>query len=138
MRALLLPAGGDTYALPVEATREVVAGPQPAPVPTAPGSLVGLLNVRGRIVPLFDIGSLVGLPPAPSCDYAVVVGISGGSAALVATALPWVAELGDAVAAAELPGAASVHRLGDRLVTLLDPEAVLGAAGAAGPRPARR
>jgi chemotaxis signal transduction protein len=138
VRALLVPAGGDTYALPVETAREVVAGPQPTPVPTAPGSLVGLLNVRGRIVPLFDIGSLVGAPPAPSCDYAVIIGTSRGSGALVATGLPWVAELGDPVAAAELPGATTVHRLADRLVTLLDPEAVLGPTGVAGPRSPRR
>jgi chemotaxis signal transduction protein len=138
MHALLLPAGGDTYAIPVEAAREVVAGPRPMPVPTAPRSLVGLLNVRGRIVPLFDTGSLVGAPPAASCDYAVVVGTSRGPGALVATGLPWVADLGDPVASAEVPGATTVHRLDDRLVTALDLETVLGPDGLTGARPARR
>lgn len=134
MRALLLPLGRDTFAVPLDAAREVVSGPRPTPLPTGPGSLVGLLNVRGQIVPLFDAGRLVGALPAPSCEHAVVVETSRGRAALVATALPEVAELGDPVAAAEVAGATTVHRVGDRLVTLLDLETALGRARVADAR----
>ena len=129
MRALLLPVGRDTYAIPVDAAREVVGDPRATPVPTAPRALLGLLNVRGEIVPLFDTRSLLEAVPSPSCAYAVVVESSRGHGALAATGLPVVAELGDPVASAELPGATTVHRVDDRLVTLLDVEGVFGAAG---------
>jgi chemotaxis signal transduction protein len=133
VRALLLPLGGETYAIPAGTACEVVADPRPTPVPTAPGALLGLLNVRGQIVPLFDAGSLVGAVPSTAGGYAVVVETSRGRGALVASGLPSVAELGDPVASAELPGTTTVHRLADRLITVLDPEAVFGS----GARPAR-
>ncbi|HEV7468099.1 MAG TPA: chemotaxis protein CheW [Candidatus Dormibacteraeota bacterium] len=125
MRALLIPLGDDVYAVPVAAAREVVSDPRPTPVPTAPACIRGLLNVRGDIVPLLDLGILLGAAPAGSCTYAVVVDTAVGRGALVATALPEVGELAEVVAAPELPGALAVHRSGARLVTLLDLDTVL-------------
>jgi purine-binding chemotaxis protein CheW len=117
--------GQDTYAVPVAAAREVVSDPRPTPVPTAPLCVRGLLNVRGEIVPLIDVGMLLGAAAAESPGYAVIVDTRGGRGALAATALPEVGELGDPVAASELAGAIAVHRCGDRLVTLLDLESAL-------------
>jgi chemotaxis signal transduction protein len=132
VRALLVSLGQDTYAVPVDAAREVVSAPRPTVLPAAPGCVRGLLNVRGEIVPLVDLGILLGASPAPSCDYAVVVDTAAGRGALIATALPEVGELGETVAAAELHGAVAVHRAGERLVTLLDLEVALDPARIAG------
>lgn len=132
MRALLVPLGKDAYAVPLDAAREVVSAPRPTVLPSAPACVRGLLNVRGEIVPLVDIGILLGAAPAPSCDYAVVVDCAAGRGALIATDLPEVGELGETVAAAELPGALAVHRAGERLVTLLDLEVALDPARVAG------
>ena len=132
MRALLVTLGQDTYAVPVDAAREVVAAPNPTVLPAAPACVRGLLNVRGEIVPLVDLGILLGAVPAPSCDYAVVVDTTAGRGALIATELPEVGELGETVAAPELPGAIAVHRAGERLVTLLDLEVALDPARIAG------
>jgi purine-binding chemotaxis protein CheW len=132
VRALLLPLGEDTYALPVDAAREVVSDPRPVPLPGAPGCVRGLINVRGEIVPLLDLGILLGASPAASAGYAVVVDAPAGRGALAATALPEVAELGDQVAAGEIAGVLSVHRAGNRLVTLLDLHVTLDSARIAG------
>ncbi|HEY2703605.1 MAG TPA: chemotaxis protein CheW [Candidatus Dormibacteraeota bacterium] len=132
MRALLVPLGDDVYAVPVAAAREVVSDPHPTPVPTAPAWIRGLLNVRGDIVPLLDLGVLLGAAPAGSWTYAVVVDTASGRGALVATALPEVGELAEVVAAPELPGALAVHRCGARLVTLLDLDTVLDPARTGG------
>jgi purine-binding chemotaxis protein CheW len=132
VRALLVPVGDDTYAVPVAAAREVVSEPRPTPVPTAPECVRGLLNVRGEIVPLLDLGALLGAAPTPSCAYAVVVDSAAGRGALAATALPEVGELAEVVATPELHGALAVHRSGARLVTLLDLDSVLDPARIAG------
>jgi purine-binding chemotaxis protein CheW len=123
--ALLLPLGLDTYAVPLDRVREVVAGPDATPVPTAPRAVRGLINVRGEIMPLLDTGALAAGAVAESAGFGVVVGSPCGLAALVTTGLPEVAELDDPVASAEGPGALSIHAVGRRLVTLLDLEALI-------------
>ncbi len=50
--ALLIPVGSDTYALPLEAVREVVVDPRVTELPTSPAVVRGVFNVRGDIVPL--------------------------------------------------------------------------------------
>ena len=65
MRALLVRLGEDSYAIPMTAAREVVAAPDVAVVPSAPPSVLGLCNVRGEIIPVFDAGALLGVPSLP-------------------------------------------------------------------------
>ena len=61
MRALLLPVGNDLYAVDMAVAREVVASPEIQPLPTAPATVVGVFNLRGEIVPVFDTAMLLGL-----------------------------------------------------------------------------
>ena len=61
VRALLMPVGPDWYAIATESVREVVARPMLTAVPTGPDALVGLFNLRGEIVPLFDTAALLGI-----------------------------------------------------------------------------
>lgn len=51
-------------AVPVEDVVEVVRGEQLTCVPLAPPEVVGLLNLRGRIVPALDARVRLGLAPA--------------------------------------------------------------------------
>jgi purine-binding chemotaxis protein CheW len=58
--------GGERYALPLEAVREVVPPNPPfARVPRASGAVRGVMNLRGRVVAVVDLAELVGLPPQP-------------------------------------------------------------------------
>ncbi len=63
-RHVLFRAGGERFALPLEAVREVV-NPQPpfARVPRASEAVRGAMNLRGRVVAVVDLAPLVGLPP---------------------------------------------------------------------------
>jgi purine-binding chemotaxis protein CheW len=66
LRHVVFRVAGERFALPLEAVREVVV-PQPpfARVPRSPDAVRGVMNLRGRVVAVVDLASLVGLPPQP-------------------------------------------------------------------------
>jgi purine-binding chemotaxis protein CheW len=128
LRALAIPAGLDLYAVPMDAVREVVRVPVPTRLPTAPGFVLGLFNLRGEIVPLLDTPALLGLSRIRGWSFVVVVRSSIGPAGLAATALPEPIALGEAVGASESPATAGTYAAGQQLAVLLDIEALLGGA----------
>jgi purine-binding chemotaxis protein CheW len=56
-------AGHLRLALPVEDVSEVLHAQEVTPVPLAPPAVIGLLNLRGRIVTAVDARVRFGLPP---------------------------------------------------------------------------
>jgi chemotaxis signal transduction protein len=63
-RACLVRLGSTLYAVEVRYAREVVVFDEYTPVPLAPPHLIGVANLRGRILPLVDLRPLLGLEPA--------------------------------------------------------------------------
>lgn len=59
-------AGGERFALPLDAVREVVL-PQPpfARVPRCGAAVRGVMGLRGRVIAVVDLALLLGLPAAP-------------------------------------------------------------------------
>jgi purine-binding chemotaxis protein CheW len=66
VRHVVFRVASERYALPLSAVREVVV-PQPpfARVPRSSEAVRGVMNLRGRVVAVVDLASLVGLPPQP-------------------------------------------------------------------------
>jgi purine-binding chemotaxis protein CheW len=54
--------GGETYALPVDNVLEVGELGSLTPVPGAPNACIGVRNLRGEVVPVFDLAAVLGLP----------------------------------------------------------------------------
>lgn len=52
----------EQYALPIDSVREVLKIPRITPVPQMPGFTLGVINIRGSIVPVFDLRKKFGLP----------------------------------------------------------------------------
>jgi chemotaxis signal transduction protein len=125
MRAVLMPVHADSYALPIECVREVLAGPTVTLLATAPPVVLGLINVRGEIVPLLDTAALLGLGNVDVASFAVVVNTPHGPAALAVTGFPGRAELIETVGRSELRGTSHMYRLGQRVVVVLDAEVLL-------------
>jgi chemotaxis signal transduction protein len=132
MRALLFPVGSSWYALDVAVAREVVARPPMARVPTAPESVLGLFNLRGEIVPLFDTGALLGIDHLPDPAWAVVLRTSLGLAALGASGLPEAEDLDEPAGSVESPVAVATYAVATRLVTLIDADRLLAPARVGG------
>ena len=63
-RACLVKLGSTLYAVEVRYAREVVVFDEYTQVPLAPPHLIGVANLRGRILPLVDLRPLLGLDPA--------------------------------------------------------------------------
>ncbi len=58
----LFNIGEDTYAIPVEVLMEIIVSPKIFPVPTTPSHVLGVINLRGNIVPIVDIRPVLALP----------------------------------------------------------------------------
>jgi purine-binding chemotaxis protein CheW len=124
---ILLRLEGHEYALPLGHVVEVVRMAALAPVPDAPRHVLGLLDLRGRVVPVLDLRRRLGLAPAePGLSTPICVVEAGGRGfGLVADAVTDVRPLlgpvervGDAADDSPVAGVAHVD---GRLVSLLDP-----------------
>jgi len=78
-RACLVTLGGQLYAVEVRYAREVVVFDEYTDVPLAPQYLLGLANLRGRIVPLVDIRPLLGLEPSRATRRAKALVVERGA-----------------------------------------------------------
>jgi purine-binding chemotaxis protein CheW len=65
--------GDQGYAVPLTQVSEVLTGIPLAPVPGAPPQVAGVIQVRGEIRPVFDLGTMLGLPGDSSSGMNTVV-----------------------------------------------------------------
>lgn len=122
---LLVGLGDERYALPVADVVEVGGVADPAQFPGAPRGVIGLQNVRGEVVPLLELSSLVGASSASGADTMVVVDDGGRRAALVVDAVLDVAQLEGGDAQTEEPPLRSSVLFEETLVGVLDTAALL-------------
>jgi purine-binding chemotaxis protein CheW len=125
MRAVLMPIGDEWYAVGADQVKEVAVEPRPTRLPGVHPAVLGVINLRGEIVPLFETASLLGFETDARVAFAVVVQTPDGLAALSATAMPEVVTLDDELGRSDLPGTANRFRLGSRLVVVLDVDEML-------------
>jgi purine-binding chemotaxis protein CheW len=62
IRICLFSIGEDTYAIPVDVLTEIIIPQKIFPVPTTPSHVLGVINLRGSIVPIVDIRPTLSLP----------------------------------------------------------------------------
>jgi purine-binding chemotaxis protein CheW len=110
--------GGHTVAIDVAQLREIVRHQAATPLPGAPASIEGVIDLRGTLVPVVDLGRLLGgaaLRPGPHARIAVaeVDGIAIGLAVDAAIQILAVegAALGDPPALAMHSGPATTRAL---------------------------
>jgi len=125
---LLLPIDDELYAVPLASVREVMPKPRTIHLPTAPDSVIGLVNVRGEIVPLLDVTTLNGTGATHKTRFAAIVEVAEGPAGLAVSGPPVSDELGERVRDSETAAGRGVYRQGERLATLLDLETLLAGA----------
>jgi purine-binding chemotaxis protein CheW len=86
IRALLFLVGDEKYAIDIGRIAEIVTNPLWTPVPGAPPSLLGVIQVHGEICPLWSLARLIGVgETAPGA--ALVLRVSGSVAAVAVTAV---------------------------------------------------
>jgi chemotaxis signal transduction protein len=120
VQALVLPVGTDWYALGLAEICEVVRAPEVTPLPGAPAGVLGVLNLRGEVVPLLDTARLLGIGRVAGVEYAAVADTDHGLAALAVDGEPTTVALGPPAGPAESPAGVARYAVGDGLVVLLD------------------
>jgi chemotaxis signal transduction protein len=61
---LIVRLKGRPFALPTQEVRELVMKPQITAVPDTPPDVRGVMNIRGRMVPVIDLRARLGMKPA--------------------------------------------------------------------------
>lgn len=102
MQYLTFQLAGEEYALGILRVREIIQWQEVTRVPTAPAAIRGVLNLRGAVVPVVDLGVKFGLgatePTRRTCIVIVEVEREGGQTVMgiVADAVSQVMDLDDA------------------------------------------
>jgi purine-binding chemotaxis protein CheW len=123
---------GSEYGLPVGNVGEILRMVAIAPVPEAPEWLPGVINLRGRVIPVIDLRTRLGLPREPvGLNTPIIVAETGGQMVglvadsvteLLTVPLDAVEPPDDRVgASAAVDG---VARAGDRIILTFDLERV--------------
>jgi purine-binding chemotaxis protein CheW len=119
---LTLRVGDEAYALPVEHVVEVGEFDAPTPVPGGPRELLGVRNLRGEVLPVFDFATVLGLATGLGPRRLVVAADHGRRAGLAVTAVHDVRELPDADEKADSPFLAGAALTDEGLVGVVDVE----------------
>jgi purine-binding chemotaxis protein CheW len=83
-RYLTFSLGGQPYALSIAEVTEIIEFRPLTAVPMAPTGVRGVLNLRGRVVPVIDLATRFGAPPTEAGDRSgiVIVRTSGAAGTL--------------------------------------------------------
>ena len=127
---------GAEYAIAAESVAQMESFTGATPVPGAPSYVAGLVQVRGRVIPVVDLRARFGLDPAaPTLDSRVVVleqlgrvvGFLVDSAREVQNIAPEQFHPPPEVVTRQSGGfVRAVAQLSERIIMLLDPTKVIG------------
>src|SRR5215212_9306255 len=73
-RMVLFVVGEHRFAVPVARIREIIPARPYTPLPGSAAFVCGLINLRGRIVTVVDLGARLNLPPASALpEHGIVI-----------------------------------------------------------------
>jgi purine-binding chemotaxis protein CheW len=126
--------GNEEYALPIQQVQEIIRYSEPRAVSSTQPWIRGVISLRGKIIPVFDLGLRLGVHAEPGEDQKIVIVETGsGTAGVVVDEVEEVLTV-DASQLDEVPGAGSdaidaIAKIDDRLVVLLTPDRLLAGVG---------
>jgi purine-binding chemotaxis protein CheW len=133
---VLFHVGSEEYGLPIANVSSIIRYETATPVPRAPASVQGVIDLRGRVVPVVDLGKrLFGTTLDPTVRARIIVtetsagavGLAVDAASEVATFKPdqMMAAPEAAIPREMVDAFEAIVHVGGRLVILLDLERVL-------------
>jgi len=117
--------GDEEYALPITQVQEIIRYTEPRAVASEAAWIRGVISLRGKIVPVCDLGARLGLHAELANEAKIViVETDGGTAGVIVDEVEEVltveSEQLETVPAAGTDFIDAVAKVGDRLVILLD------------------
>jgi purine-binding chemotaxis protein CheW len=114
--------GSEEYALPIGAVHEIIRYTEPRAVASRVAWIRGVIGLRGKIIPVYDLAARMGLEGTPG--KIVIVESGSGQVGVmvddVEEVLTVSANALEAVPTADREAIAAIAKVGDRLVILLD------------------
>jgi purine-binding chemotaxis protein CheW len=124
--------GTEQYALPIQQVHEIIRYSEPRSVASRAHWVRGVISLRGRIVPVYDLAARLGLASElTEQTKIVIVEVGSETAGVIVDGVEEVLTVKDEQLQ-EAPGAdttliESIAKIDDRLVVLLKPSAILSA-----------
>jgi purine-binding chemotaxis protein CheW len=123
--------GNEEYALPIDQVQEIIRYTQPRAVASDVHWIRGVISLRGKIVPVCDLAAHLGVHAEKETDgNIVIVEAEGLTAGIVVDEVDEVLTIEEeqleAVPATSSASMESIAKIGDRLVVLLNSEAIFG------------
>jgi purine-binding chemotaxis protein CheW len=124
---------GERYGLPIGCVKEIIRYTPPRVTAAASGLIQGMINLRGRIVPVIDLSSRLGaVMEISTATRILVLEVSRGVLGLIVDGVDGVQHVPiDRIE--PIPGAVAADALGveiaavdDQLIMLVEPERALG------------
>ena len=75
IQAIGLKVGNEEYAVKIGDIREIVPTPHITRVPTAPDHIIGVINLRGRVIPVIDIARRLGIGETRHTEFSRIVAV---------------------------------------------------------------
>ena len=127
---VIFSLGSEEYALPITRVQEIIRYTEPRMVASRTAWIRGVINLRGKIVPVCDLAERLGLRLERS-DIAkiVIVETETGTAGVIVDDVEEVLTVDDAqledVPTADAAYVDAIAKLDDRLAILLNPDGLL-------------
>jgi purine-binding chemotaxis protein CheW len=117
--------GSEEYALPIGAVHEIIRYSEPRTVASSVPWIRGVIGLRGKIIPVFDLAARMGLEPTGTEPGKIVIVSSGaGQAGVIVDDVDQVLTVsaGDLedVPTASADQIEGIAKIGDRLIVLLN------------------
>jgi purine-binding chemotaxis protein CheW len=133
---LTFALGDEEYGVEILKVQEIRGYAPITPIPNTPPHVMGVMNLRGAIVPVVDLRRTLGMPATDYTPFTVIVVVTVGTRAmgLIVDAVSDVLDVGRAEMQATPDFGTQVDarfvrglaRVGGKLVILLDIDRVLG------------
>jgi purine-binding chemotaxis protein CheW len=134
-QCLTFAVNGQPYAVPILTVQEIRRYSQPTSLPNVPSHVLGVINLRGSVVPVIDLRVRFGgyAPPPDRLTVIVVVALGSRSVGLVADDVSRVLSIESGALQPspqlaqhiDISFVSGLLRDGDALVTLLDVERLI-------------
>lgn len=139
-QVVVFELASESYGVDISRVREIIRPPAITAVPRAAWHIEGVINLRGRVIPVVNLRRRFGLPEAARerASRIVVVEVSGHIVGMAVDAVSEVLHIpsgaveapGATLASAETSHLRGIAKLNDSLVILLDLDRVIEATGA--------
>jgi purine-binding chemotaxis protein CheW len=128
--------GSEEYALPIGSVHEIIRFTEPRTVASEAAWIRGVIGLRGKIIPIFDLAARMELEIAAESEAGKIVIVESGTGQVgimvdeVEEVLTVSSDQLEDVPSANSDSIEAIAKIEDRLVILLNPEGLFARSGA--------